>query len=184
MILVPVNIQRAAAREPRRTRRRPRGVGATQCSPSWPSIPDAGLPNTIVSIPVSGMEGHDGLHCRTNAPGTAPCSAWLTGGCSLNILGTRSSSHSIFRSRSRLSRLEESGHGSSGPKLISRPLSDDQISAMVVQHQRVWFVLYPDELAVPGYETSRHIEAALTRNFNRVSETKQYTADYPAVLER
>jgi len=54
------------------------------------------------------------------------------------------------------------------------PLSDDQISAMVVQHQRVWFVLYPDDW-VPGYETSRHIEAALTRNFNRVSETKQYT---------
>jgi len=53
-------------------------------------------------------------------------------------------------------------------------LSDDQISAMVVQHQRVWFVLYPDDW-VPGYETSRQIEAALTRNFNRVSETKQYT---------
>jgi uncharacterized membrane protein len=53
-------------------------------------------------------------------------------------------------------------------------LSDDQIAAMVAKHRRVWFVLYPDDW-VPGYDTSRKIEAALTRKFNRVRETKQYT---------
>jgi len=54
------------------------------------------------------------------------------------------------------------------------PLSDDQIAALVATHRRVWFVIYPDDW-VPGYETSRQIQAALTRKFNRVAETKQYT---------
>lgn len=54
------------------------------------------------------------------------------------------------------------------------PLSSEQLNAIMSQHRRVWFVLYPDDWA-PGFDTSRTVEKAIVANYSRVEETHRFT---------